>query len=86
MVDQVDSLRKIWKIMETYTPEELVLLKENTHMLDSFLMSKKDPENMPCRSGVPNICQYSKVYTNPLFISGCRINRQFPGIYWPRKV
>jgi hypothetical protein len=34
--------------METYTPEELELLKENTHMLDSFLTSKKDPEDMPC--------------------------------------
>ncbi|WP_162628255.1 L,D-transpeptidase [Arcticibacterium luteifluviistationis] len=48
MVEQVDSLRKIWKKMETHTPEELLLLKENTQILDSFLTSKKAPEGIPC--------------------------------------
>lgn len=49
MFEQIDSLRKIWKKMEKYSPEELAILKENTKLLDSFLTNKKDPENTPCR-------------------------------------
>jgi hypothetical protein len=49
MMEQVDSLRKIWKKMEKYSPEELEIIKENTRVLDSFLMGKAIPENMPCR-------------------------------------
>ena len=49
MLGQIDSLRKLPKKMDKYSPEELEILKENTRPLDSFLTTKIVPETTPCR-------------------------------------
>jgi len=49
MMQQVDSLRKIWKKMEKYSPEELELIKENARVLNSFLLGNSTPESLPCK-------------------------------------
>jgi L,D-transpeptidase catalytic domain len=49
MMEQIDSLRNLWKKMDKYSPEELEIIKENRKVLDSFLTTKTVPEKMPCR-------------------------------------
>ena len=49
MMEQIDSLRILWKKMEKYSPEDMEIIKENTRVLDSFLTNKIVPETTPCR-------------------------------------
>lgn len=49
MTEQIDTLLKIWKKWEKYTPEELEIIKENVKVLDSFLANNDTTELNPCR-------------------------------------
>ncbi len=48
MMEKLDSLRTLWNKMGTYSPEELEIIKENTRILDSFLLGRTAPDHTPC--------------------------------------
>lgn len=49
MMEQIDTLLKVWKKTEKYTPEELEMIKENVKALDSFLVNRNAAEHKGCR-------------------------------------
>ena len=49
LMEQIDTLLKVWKKTEKYTPEELEMIKENIKALDSFLVNRNPAEHMGCR-------------------------------------
>jgi hypothetical protein len=49
VMEQIDTLLKVWKKTEKYTPEELEMIKENVNALDSFLVNRNAAERKGCR-------------------------------------
>jgi len=49
MMEQIDTLLKVWKKADKYTPEELEMIKENVKALDSFLVKRNVDERTDCR-------------------------------------
>jgi len=50
IMEQVDTLLKIWKKVDRYTPEELDIIKENVKVLDSFLAKNKTLDPGSCQN------------------------------------
>jgi L,D-transpeptidase catalytic domain len=47
--EQIDTLLKLWKKTEKYTPEEIEVIKGNLAMLDSFFSKEYTTEHTGCR-------------------------------------
>jgi len=48
IMEQVDTLKKLWKKTDKFTPEEMEAIKENVKVLDSFLFYGAATEHSGC--------------------------------------